>query len=115
MKKESKFEIFYTSNFKREAKVLSKKYISFENDFEQVLLKLNEEPAFGTSIGKDCYKIRLQIKSKHKGKSGGARLITLVKFVSESIYLLSVFDKSDKESINDDELNEIIKGIQLHQ
>jgi len=35
------------------------------------------KPDSGTSLGHDTYKIRLTVKSKGKGKSGGARVITL--------------------------------------
>jgi len=31
----------------------------------------------GTPLGNDVYKIRLAIASKNKGKSGGARVISL--------------------------------------
>ncbi|MDX1919215.1 MAG: hypothetical protein SFU25_00605 [Candidatus Caenarcaniphilales bacterium] len=41
----------------------------FFNDLEKV-------PNLGTFLGNNCYKIRLSIKSKSKGKSGGARVIT---------------------------------------
>ena len=37
-----------------------------------------ETPGQGTPLGHDAYKIRLKITSKEKGKSGGARVISLV-------------------------------------
>jgi hypothetical protein len=70
---------------------------------------LEEEPEQGTALGKDCYKIRMGIASKGKGKSGGARVITCVKIVAENIFLLTIFDKSDKEDISDKELKELLK------
>ena len=74
---------------------------------------LKEEPKQGQPLGKDCYKIRLAIKSKGKGKSGGSRIISCVKIVAESVFLLSIFDKSDKESISDKELDKLLKATGL--
>jgi len=51
---------------------------------------LENNPRLGTAIGKNCYKIRLSIRSKGKGKSGGARVIThlIVNIGDETLYLL---------------------------
>ena len=40
--------------------------------------ELIKDPRLGVPLGNDRYKIRLKITSKGKGKSGGARVITLV-------------------------------------
>ncbi|MBB6325010.1 hypothetical protein FHS59_000625 [Algoriphagus iocasae] len=53
------------------------------------------------------------ISSKRKGKSGGARVITFVKITETTVYLLSVYDKSDKETIKDSELKELLSQINL--
>ena len=50
-------------------------------------------------------------KSKGKGKSGGARVITNVKVVNAKVYLITVYDKSDKESMPLSELKAILKTI----
>ena len=79
-------------------------------------------PNLGTPLGKDTYKIRLKISSKGKGKSGGARIITLLETtivgftekISEeevSVNLLTIFDKSDVDNISDKELKDLIRGI----
>ncbi|MFP4288670.1 MAG: type II toxin-antitoxin system RelE/ParE family toxin [Bacteroidales bacterium] len=72
---------------------------------------LEVDPTQGTALGNDCYKIRIAIKSKGKGKSGGARAITHVIAVREHVYLLTVFDKSEKDNISDKELQELLKMI----
>lgn len=69
----------------------------------------DEEPKQGQPLGKDCYKIRMAITSKGKGKSGGSRVITCVKIVAGSVFLLSIYDKGDKESISDKELDSLLK------
>ncbi|WP_211208086.1 type II toxin-antitoxin system RelE/ParE family toxin [Anaerophaga thermohalophila] len=52
------------------------------------------------------------IKFKGKGKSGGARIVTHVIAVRKHVYLLTVFDKSEKENISDKELQELLKMIE---
>lgn len=72
---------------------------------------LEDNPLMGTSIGKDCYKIRMPIRSKGKGKSGGARVITYVKIVDETVYLLSIYDKSEQASISEKEITNRLNSI----
>ncbi len=65
----------------------------------------------GTPIGQGCYKIRLAISSKGKGKSGGARVITLVWVRDEQVFMLSIYDKSEQEDINDSRLQELLDNL----
>ncbi|MEM6767466.1 MAG: type II toxin-antitoxin system RelE/ParE family toxin, partial [Bacteroidota bacterium] len=69
---------------------------------------LSKNPTSGTHLGKQIYKNRLAIRSKGKGKSGGARVITYVKISASLILLLSIYDKSEKTTISDSELKELI-------
>ena len=50
----------------------------------------------------------MAIRAKGKGKSGGARIITLVRVVNETVYLLDIYDKSEKEDISEKELAKLI-------
>ena len=74
-----------------------------------MISSLEKNPIQGEPLGKDCYKIRMAITSKGKGKSSGARIITCVKIVHSFVYLLSIYDKSAKESISEKELNQMLK------
>jgi mRNA-degrading endonuclease RelE of RelBE toxin-antitoxin system len=103
------FNVYTTEFFDKELKYLSKKYPSVKNDFKVLLDSLKEEPRQGQPLGKDCYKIRMAITSKGKGKSGGSRVITCVKVMDDSVFILSIYDKGDKESISDKELDELLK------
>jgi len=98
------FSIEVTSNFKKQAKRLIKKYPSLKAEVDHLISALMIAPEQGTSLGKGCFKIRLAITSKGKGKSGGARLITHVQIVKRKVYLLSIFDKSEIENLSDGEL-----------
>jgi mRNA-degrading endonuclease RelE of RelBE toxin-antitoxin system len=97
--------------FDRQFKRLAKKFPSLKGDFQELVNSLVKNPTQGESIGKGSYKIRLSITSKGKGKSGGARVITYVLIQSEAVYLLSIYDKSEKSSISNDELKSLIKLI----
>ena len=105
------YSIVPTERFFKDAKRLKKKFPSLKEDLSNLEHDLLKNPILGTSIGDDCYKIRLAIKSKGKGKRGGARVITNVKIVDEIIYLLSIYDKSEKSDIDDDELKSWIANL----
>ena len=64
------------------------------------------------SLGHGCYKIRLKIASKGGGKSGGARVITCLVAVRETVYLLSIYDKAEQETISDKRLGELLASIE---
>lgn len=74
-------------NFTRELKQLKKKYPSILTDLQTLLAELSVNPKQGTSLGNNCYKIRLAIQSKGQGKSGGARVITCVALLAERLTL----------------------------
>lgn len=100
-----------TPDFKASAKRLAKHYPSFDNDFKEFLKSLKKNPNQGTSLAGGFRKIRLAITSKGKGKSGGARVITLNCLVTEKdgeIFLVQIYDKSEEESIS---LKEIRKAF----
>jgi hypothetical protein len=62
-------------------------------------------------LGNHCYKIRLAITSKGKGKSGGARVITYVQVVHHSVYLLAIYDKAEQADIEDNDFKNLVKLI----
>jgi mRNA-degrading endonuclease RelE of RelBE toxin-antitoxin system len=97
--------------FEKQAKRLLKKYPSLKTELLSLIQILKSNPIHGTSLGKDCYKIRLSIASKGKGKSGGARIITHFVITDSTVYLLSIFDKSEKDSLTDKELKELLSSI----
>jgi len=101
-------DFVYLPVFVKKLKELSKKYPSFKKDFENLLTTLQQYPQMGTPLGKDCYKIRLAIKSKTKGKSGGARIITCIKMQHNALYFLTIYDKADQATITDLDLKALI-------
>ena len=129
-----KVEFHYLPEFERRAKVLAKKYKSFRQDYDDFLDSLEEAPFQGTSLGGGVYKTRMQIVSKGKGKSGGARVSGPIAFINNlevvsgwgngfvltynlkkiepdriSITFLSIFDKSDMENVSDSYIKSLVK------
>ena len=108
-----------TKNFRYEVKPLLKKYPSLSDDLQELERILADDPKTGTEIGKNAYKIRLRIKSKGKGKSGGARVITYLEHLiiaelhnsthETTVNLISIYDKGDTATISDHELKRLIQ------
>lgn len=81
------------------------------NEVEALAISLQTNPKQGTSLGGNSYKIRLGIASKGQGKSGSARVITCVIAVTTEVYLLSIYDKAEQDSLTDTELQALINEI----
>ena len=105
------YKVKVIPKFEKELKRLAKKYPLLKFEYPELVRDLKEKPIQGTSLGNDCYKIRLSISSKGKGKSGGGRVITCVKIIENTIYLLTIFDKSEQENIADKDLKELLRFI----
>ena len=97
--------------FEKQAKRLLKKYPTLKSELFELIKSLKENPLQGTLIGKSCFKIRLAIASKGKGKSGGARIITNFIISEDTIYLLSIYDKSEKDNLTDKEIESLLNFI----
>ena len=94
------------------AKKLAKRYPSLRDDLAGLIAALKENPKLGIPLGYSCFKIRLAIKSKGRGKSTGARVITFVYVEGEIVNLLSIYDKSDQSSVSESELRELLAEIE---
>jgi len=118
-----KTEVRVTKSFKKAIKPLLKKYASLFNDLAALETELLENPRVGTSLGSNAYKIRLKIKSKSKGKSGGARVVSLVETeivgIVETVEeltvvnLIMIYDKAERQTITDAELRDLIKNLEV--
>ncbi len=72
---------------------------------------MEQKPEQGTSLGNNCYKIRMAVGSKGKGKSGGARVITNFVVSESTVFLIAIYDKSEKEDLTGKELDELLKHV----
>ena len=105
------YEIITTQDFDRKVEFLAKKYHSLLNDLEKFKKELLKNPEMGDNLGGNARKVRMAIASKNKGKRGGARVITcnvLINIENTDIYLLSIYDKGEQDSISSKDI-EILK------
>lgn len=120
----SKVEVKVTKHFLREMKKMAKKFSSLKSDLSELNTNLLKHPQTGTPLGNNTYKIRLAIKSKAKGKSGGARVISyleteiasVVKTSSHkntTVNLISIYDKSDVSTISKEEVLSLIRNMEF--
>lgn len=105
------YKVKTISVFEKQAKRLIKKYGSLKSELLELVQELKEKPEQGTAIGQNCYKIRIAISSKGRGKSGGARIIANTIVAEDTVYLLAIYDKSEKESMTNAELDELLRMI----
>jgi hypothetical protein len=113
-------KVIPTVPFKRNVKPLLKKFPSLKVELKELEKELQLNPKLGVPIGKNAYKIRLSVKSKGRGKSGGLRVVTflVVKVIENvtNVYLLAIFDKSEYENIQDrkilDRINAVLESEQ---
>ncbi len=82
-------DIKVTETFEKEIINLKKRFINIDRDFENLLQQLINNP-----------------------KSGGYRVITYL-IENKIIYLITIYYKSDRDTITDDEILEIAKKEKL--
>src|SRR5262245_28728889 len=95
------YNVIPAPNFKSQVKRLIKKFPSLKKELSDLSITLSENPAMGTPLGSDTFKIRLAVKSKGKGKSGGMRVITFKIDRNKEVYLLTIYDKSEIALLDD--------------
>jgi hypothetical protein len=98
--------------FENNFKLLLKKYHSLDDDMKLLKEELLKNPAMGDNLGDNTRKVRMAIASKNKGKRGGARVITctvLVDVINSEIYLLTIYDKGEQDSISKKEIKRLKK------
>ena len=112
--------------FKRQFRRLSKKYRSLIDDLEIFQKELQENPLQGVDLGSGVRKIRMTIASKGKGKSDGARVLTLNVLVSDisgqtesnttpndeiDVTLLTIYDKNEIDNVSDEYIKWLVSGF----
>ena len=105
------YNVRLSDNFKREAKRLIKKYRSLKVELAELMEELEENPKQGILITTDIYKIRMAVKSKGRGKSGGVRILTFINEDKQKILLFSIFDKSEKDNLSQKQIADLVKDF----
>ena len=98
-----KVTISTIDEFDRRARRLAKKYKSLKDDLRTFQQEIMQNPLMGIDLGRGVRKIRMAITSKGKGKSGGARVLTLTILVSDDadVTLLTIYDKEEIDNVTD--------------
>lgn len=105
-----KTNIFYTYVFERKFKRYKRKFISLESDLKEFISNIASKSP--DNLGGGIFKYRLSVKSKNRGKSGGLRIITFEAIILEKekdITFLTIYDKSEQDSISKHEIEKILK------
>ena len=106
-----------SNDFAKEAKRLAKKYSSFKQDYKDLLESIKNNPLQGDEITKNIRKIRMAIKSKGKGKSGGARVITfnvLTDVENGHVVFLLLYDKEDASTVKVNVVKQLVRDMGLY-
>lgn len=96
--------------FKRNIKILGKKYRSIRKDVEPVIKQLQNGELLGdkiTGVGYSVFKLRVKNSDVAKGKSGGYRLIYYCQ-TATGIILLTIYTKSEQVNIAAEDIRRII-------
>jgi len=101
--------IEYSDNFLREAKKLSKKFKLLKDDLKSVIKSIEEGNDLDAYLGYNLYKKRVSNSSIPTGKSGGFRVI-IYKKVENKVVLISIYSKTYKDTLSDEELKIILKN-----
>ncbi len=107
-----KREIKTFRHFDRQLKRLLKKFRSLRGELNELSEELIESPKQGKDLGAGLYKIRLGSKSKNTGKGGGFRVVTYYVEQTgddETVYLVTIYDKSEEDSITKADLLAFVK------
>lgn len=91
---------------------MTRKFRTLADETEELINQLELTPRQGQSLGAGLYKIRLASASKGGGKSGGFRVITYYveqTVEGETVYLVTIYDKSEDDSIGKDELLTLVR------
>ena len=106
--------ISVSDDFAKEAKRLAKKYPSFKQDYKDFLVSIKNNPLQGDEITKKIRKIRMAIKAKGKGKSGGARVITfniLTDIENGQVVFLLLYDKEDASTVKVNVVKQLVRDM----
>ena len=103
--------VIYTHTFVKRAKQFKKKHPSLTDDLAQLEKVLLHNPQQGADLGGGLYKIRLAVKSKGRGKSGGYRIISYLitsDVDSVTVNLIYIYDKAEEATITKQEILQLL-------
>lgn len=115
MSEGAQFQIFFSDEFKERLRILAKRYRHIRSDLQPLLDNLQAGNFIGDQIsgtGYTVFKIRLKNSDIQKGKSAGYRVIYQLQD-SVSVLLVTIYSKSDQNTIAVDKIREIIANFEI--
>ena len=109
--------ILYTPEFKRNLRILSKKYFHIRSDIQPVIELLQKGEILADRIprtGHPVFKVRVRNSDIKKGKRSGYRIIYFLKSPSK-IILVTIYSKSDQGDITPEQIRHIIKEFEKNK
>jgi mRNA-degrading endonuclease RelE of RelBE toxin-antitoxin system len=100
----------FTPEFKRNLRALSRKYRHIRCDLQPVLEQIQFGSLVGNRIAGTGYtvlKVRVRNSDVRRGKSGGYRLIYLLKSPTDAV-LITIYSKSEQSDITAGEIRRIV-------
>ena len=95
--------------FASKLKKLAKKYKKIKSDLQELQKELMSNPKIGIALQHNCYKIRVANSSTPTGKSGGFRVVYYFVDRDNKVFLMTIYSKTQKENISENELLELLK------
>ena len=92
----------------KEVKKLKKRYKHIEKDYIDFINSIKSIDDLGINLGNNIFKVRIANSDKNRGKSSGYRLISYLKLIENELYVIYIYDKSDMENINENEIDKLI-------
>lgn len=103
-------QVEFTSEFKRNLRVLSKKYRHIRSDIQPIIEQLQIGNFVGNRVPKANYvvfKVRVKNSNIEKGKSSGYRLIYYLKSPTK-VVLVTIYSKLDQSDISAEQIRHIL-------
>jgi len=95
--------------FATKLKKLAKKYKKIKSDLQELQKELISNPKIGIALQHNCYKIRVANSSTPTGKSGGFRVVYYFVNKNNKVFLMTIYSKTQKENLSENELLELLK------
>lgn len=107
------YSLYFASSFRRSVKLLEKKYPHVKDDLKAALRVLENSPQLGDVIpgSSGIRKLRVPNSDAARGKSGGYRLLYVIRADRQLIGLLLLYSKSDREDVTRAELIDLLRSL----
>ena len=102
------YKIETIPRFEKDVKKLKKRFPKIKSDLLQFINELSSNPELGNHLGENIFKVRIPNSSISTGKSGGFRIITYYKN-EEILYLVTIYSKTEQDTILTEKLRQIVK------